>query len=444
MPKKIAPWCLAVIFLLAQVGCAPGTVEKRGEARLIPMEDFFRNPDQTGFQLSPDGEHLAFLQPWENRLNVHVRRIGSDEAKRITESRERDIRGFLWLNNDRIGWIQDTGGDENWHAYAVDIDGSDYLDATPFPGVQVRLVDRLEDDDQHILISMNKRDPRIFDVYRMDVDTGDLQMVAENPGNIQGWVTDNQGRIRVATTTDGVNTSILYRKTESSPFETVLTTSFKDSLSPMFFDFDDKLLYVSSNLDRDKSAVMKWDPETGESVELIFEHPEVDVGGLMRSKKRKVITGAPYLTDRVHYEFFDDKRRELQEDLEKRLPGYEVAVANMSKDETKVLVRTYSDRSLGAYYFLDRESGDFHKLVDVSPWLDENELAPMKPVEYTARDGLVIHGYLTLPLGVDAKNLPVVISGDKTVRYEAIVDVMDELYRLKVTRVALMVKPSGN
>jgi len=227
---------------------------------------------------------------------------------------------------------------------------------------------------------------------------------------VTGWLTDNQGRIRVATTTDGVNTGILYRKTESSPFETVQTMSFKDSLNPMFFDFDDKLLYVSSNLDRDKSAVMKWDPETGESMDLIFEHADVDVGGLMRSRKRKVITGAPYLTDRVHYEFFDDQRRELQESLEQKLPGYQVAVANMSKDETKVLVRTYSDRSLGAYYFYDRESGDFKKLVDVSPWLDENELAPMKAVEYTARDGLVIPGYLTVPLGVEAKNLPVVIN----------------------------------
>jgi dipeptidyl aminopeptidase/acylaminoacyl peptidase len=214
----------------------------------------------------------------------------------------------------------------------------------------------------------------------------------------------------MASTTDGVNSSLLYRATEKDPFKTVLTTSFKDSLSPMFFDFDNKYVYVASNLDRDKSAVFKWDPETGETLEMLFEHPEVDVTNLMRSKKRELITGASYLTDRVHYEFFDDERAQLQRTLEEKLPGYQIAVADMSKDETKVLVRTYSDRSLGAYYFLDRESGEFTKLVDVSPWLDESEMASMKPVQYTSRDGLTIRGYLTLPVGAEAKNLPVVVN----------------------------------
>jgi len=409
MSRRVSMWFLAGLLLVAAIGCTSGPAEQK-EARLIPMEDFFRNPEKAGYQLSPDGEHISFLAPWNNRLNVHVQKIGSDEATRITESTERDIRGYLWLNNNRIGWIQDTGGDENWHLYAVDIDGSNYLDGTPFEGVQVRPLDELEDDDEHILIGMNKRNPQIFDVYRMNVNSGDLQMVAENPGNISDWTTDNEGVVRMASTTDGVSTSLLYRATEKDPFKVVLTTSFKDSLSPLSFDFDNKYVYVSSNLERDKAAVFKWDPETGETLEMLYEHPEVDVSSLMRSKKRKVITGASYLTDRVHYEFFDEQREQLQRTLEEKLPGYQVAVADMSKDETKVLVRTYSDRSLGAYYFFDRESGEFTKLVDVSPWLDESEMASMKPVQYTSRDGLTIRGYLTLPAGAEAENLPVVVN----------------------------------
>ena len=409
MSRRFSMWFLAGLLLVAAIGCTSGPAEQK-EARLIPMEDFFRNPEKTGYQLSPDGEHISFLAPWNNRLNVHVQKIGSDEATRITESTERDIRGYLWLNNNRIGWIQDTGGDENWRLYAVDIDGSNYLDGTPFEGVQVRPLDELEDDDEHILIGMNKRNPQIFDVYRMNVNSGELQMVAENPGNVAGWITDNEGVVRMASTTDGVNTSLLYRATEKDPFKVVLTTSFKDSLEPMFFDFNNKYVYVSSNLERDKSAVFKWDPETGETLEMLYEHPEVDVSSLLRSKKRKLITGTSYLTDRVHYEFFDEQREQLQRTLEEKLPGYQVAVADMSKDETKVLVRTYSDRSLGAYYFFDRESGDFTKLVDVSPWLDESEMASMKPVQYTSRDGLTIRGYLTVPAGAEAENLPVVVN----------------------------------
>jgi len=409
MSRRVSMWFLTALLLVPAIGCAGGPAEQK-EVRLIPMEDFFRNPERAGYQLSPDGEHISFLAPWNNRLNVHVQKIGSDEATRITESTERDIRGYLWLNNNRIGWIQDTGGDENWHLYAVDIDGSNYLDGTPFEGVQVRPLDELEDDDEHILIGMNKRNPQIFDVYRMNVNSGDLKLVAENPGNISGWTTDNEGVVRMATTTDGVNTSLLYRATEKDPFKVVLTTSFKDSLEPMFFDFDNRYVYVSSNLDRDKAAVFKWDPETGETLEMLYEHPEVDVNSLLRSKKRKVITGTSYLTDRVHHEFFDEQREKLQRTLEEKLPGYQVTVADMSKDETKVLVRTYSDRSLGAYYFFDRESGEFTKLVDVSPWLDESEMASMKPVQYTSRDGLTIRGYLTLPAGAEAENLPVVVN----------------------------------
>ncbi len=122
------------------------------------------------------------------------------------------------------------------------------------------------------------------------------------------------------------------------------------------------------------------------------------------------MTGVAYLTDKMHYQFFDDQRRGLQERLEQLLPGVEVAVAGMSKDETKTLVVTYTDRSQGTYYFYDRATDKLTKLVDISPWIEEANMAPMKPVQYTSRDGLTIHGYLTLPIGVEPKNLPVVVN----------------------------------
>lgn len=378
--------------------------------RLIPLEDFFRNPDRTSFKLSPDGEHIAFLAPWQHRMNVHVQRVDSEEVRRITSATERDVAGYAWANNERIVYAQDKGGDENFHAFAVDLDGSNAMELTPFDGVRVHFVDDLEDDDEHMLIATNQRDRRLFDVYRIDVHTGAMELVAENPGNVSGWVTDNAGRLRAAVTSDGVNTSLLYRETEEEPFQTVITTSFKDTLAPLHFTFDDRKLYVSSNIGRDKQAIYVWDPRTAEHGELIFEHPEVDVAGLLRSKARKVITGVAFTTDRRRYVFFDDERRRLQETLEERLPGYEVVVVSRSRDERKVLVRTYSDRSLGAYYYHDLDSGDFRKLVDVSPWIDEAEMAPMRAIEYRSRDGLTIHGYLTLPPGAVDRRLPVVVN----------------------------------
>jgi dipeptidyl aminopeptidase/acylaminoacyl peptidase len=396
------------LIVLAALGAASFAWAK--EAPLIPMKDFFRNPEKVYFQLSPNGAYLAFLQPWQSRLNVHVQKIGEETATRVTEATARDVAGYAWKGNERIIYILDKGGDENFRLYAVNIDGTNPKDLTPFEKVRVEIVDILEDNPTEMLISMNKRNPQLFDVYRINVNTGEMIQIAENPGNIAGWTTDNAGLLRVATTSDGVNTSLLYRKTEADSFRTIVTTSFKEQIAPLYFTFDDTQLYVSSNIDRDKSAIFRYDVENGKFLDLIYEHPEVDVDRILRSKLRKVVTGVAYLTDKMHYQFFDDQRRGLQERLEQLLPGVEVAVAGMSKDETKTLVVTYTDRSQGTYYFYDRATDKLTKLVDISPWIEEANMAPMKPVQYTSRDGLTIHGYLTLPIGVEPKNLPVVVN----------------------------------
>jgi len=401
---------VTLVVLLSLNGLAKAEESTTYPVRLIPMRDFFKNPEKSGFQLSPDGVHLSWLQPWRNRMNIHVQRIGSAEVIRITDATERDIYSYYWLNNERIGFIQDKGGDENFRAYAVDVDGSDFKDLTPFENVRVRFIDDLEDDDDHILIGLNKRNPRIHDVYRLNVNTGKLKLIAENPGNVAGWSTDNDGQLRIAVTSDGVNSSVLYRSTEKDPWKLLVTTSFKDSFYPLYFTPDNRLMYVGSNLQRDKTAVYRYDPETAETLDLIFEHPEVDVYRLMQSPRTKKITGISYTTDKSHYHFFDEERKKLQDMVEAKLPGYEVSLADMSRDETRVLVRTYSDKSLGAYYYLDRPTGVFQKLVDVSPWIKEEEMADMQPISYTSRDGLTIHGYLTIPRGMDHKKLPVVVN----------------------------------
>jgi dipeptidyl aminopeptidase/acylaminoacyl peptidase len=397
---------LLVVASIFIFGCAP----QEELPRLIPMKDFFRNPESAGFGLSPDGRHLAFLKPWENRLNVHVQKIGEEEVTRITGATERDIADYFWANNNRIGYVQDTAGDENFRLYAVNIDGSDLKELTPFEKVRVGLIDRLKNDDEHTLISMNKRNPRLFDVYRVNINSGKMNMIAQNPGNIIGWHTDHDGNLRIAVTSDGVNKSVLYRDAEKDKFQTLITTNFKESMSPLFFTFDNKNLYVASNIGRDKTAIYEYDIKNKKQTKLLYEHPEVDVVGLLKSDKRKKITGVTYTIDKRHYHFFDDERKTLQEGLEERLPGYEVVIVSRSKDERKVLVRTYSDRSLGSYYYFNRDTNDFKKLVDISPWLNEDELSEMKPITYKSRDGLTIHGYLTVPKGMKAKNLPVVVN----------------------------------
>jgi dipeptidyl aminopeptidase/acylaminoacyl peptidase len=376
----------------------------------IPLRDFFRNPGTTGYELSPSGGLIGFLKPVDNRLNIFVQPKSGGEAKQITQVKDRDIRAFFWKGDNFLLYLKDNGGDENFHLYVSRSDGTGERDLTPFEGVRAEMIDDLEDHPTDLIVGLNKRNKEVFDAYRLNVENGDLKMIAENPGNISSWTTDHDGNIRVATTTDGVNTSLLYRQTEKDPWKTVITTNFKESFSPQFFTFDNKALYGVSNVGRDKAAVVEFDPDTGKETKVLFEQPEVDVSGLNFSRKRKVITSATYTTWKEERKFFDPESEALYKTLGEKLPGYDVYVVSANKEEDMFIVRTITDRSLGAFYLYERKSGDLTKLADRNPWLKEEQLSEMKPIEYTSRDGLKIHGYLTLPKGKAAKDLPIVVN----------------------------------
>lgn len=380
------------------------------QAPLIPMKDFFRNPEKAAFRISPDGKKLAFMQPWKNRLNIFVQEIGKPEEVQATFAEARDISGYFWKNNNRLVFLQDKGGNENFHLFAVDADGKNQVELTPGDEVRAEIIDDLFENENEMIVGLNKRNPQIFDAYRINITTGEMKMIGENPGNITGWITDNTGAIRGATTTDGINTAVLYRKSEADAFQVLKSTNFKETFSPLFFDFDDKTLFVASSIGRDKTAIIAYDPDANKELYVLYEHPEVDVSLLRRSRKRKVNTAIVYETDKTHYHFLDKEREALQKKFESRWPGYEVSLAGTNRNEDKMLIYVGSDRSYGQYWFYDQGKDEFIKLADMAPWLDENQLSEMKPVRYTSRDGMVINGYLTLPKGVPAKNLPVVIN----------------------------------
>jgi dipeptidyl aminopeptidase/acylaminoacyl peptidase len=377
--------------------------------RQIPLRDFFKNPEKTSYKISFDGKYLSHLAPYKNRLNIYVQHIGDDKAKRITSETNRDIISYFWGNNDRILYLQDYKGNENFHLYAVDKDGSNHTDLTPFEDITVMIIDELEDIDSEVLVAINKRNKEIFDAYRLNIETGEMTVEAENPGNISEWFTDHDGKIRAALTTDGVNSSLLYRENENGQFRTVLTTSFKETVSPLFFTFDNKFIYASSNLNRDKNAIVKFDLANGKETEIIFEHPEVDVYNLRYSRKRKILTVITYTTWKTQIKFLDEEIKKIYDRLTQVLGDYEIVIVDKNKNEDKFIIRTYSDRSLGSYYYYDKNTDELKKLADVSPWLNEDELSEMKPVSFKSRDGLTINGYLSLPRGTEPKNLPVVL-----------------------------------
>lgn len=384
------------------------------KAKQIPLENFFKNPDKSAYQISPNGEYYSYMAPYENRMNVFVQKRGEEESIRLTSETDRDIAGYFWPNDEQIVYLKDTGGDENYRLYVAGIDGSNNVCLTDFEGVRTQIIDDLPEQKDLLIIGLNKRNPQVFDPYRLNLKTGEMEMIAENPGNIQGWMLDHDGQLRVAMAiVDGVNQAFLYRPTEKDEWQTILTTNFKEGFSPQFFTFDNKNIIGTSNIGRDKSAVVEFDPETGKEVKMMYKNDDYDVSQVSYSRKRKVITTASYTSWKRERYFFDSKSEEMFKKLQAHLNGYEIAISSSNDDETIYIVRTYSDKSLGAYYIYDAEKDEIEKIVEVSPWIDENEMANQLAVSYTSRDGLKIHGYLTLPKGYtieNAKNLPVVIN----------------------------------
>ena len=402
---------ISLLAAAALIACASaGFAAERPP--LIPVEDFFRLPEKAAFRISPDGKHYAWLAPWEKRLNIHVasvEQIGTGEGTRLTSAKERDIGGYGWISNDRLIYAQDKGGDENFHLYVISREGGEAKDVTPFDGVRAGIVDLLEEDDDHILIDMNKRDKKVFDVYRLDVRTGELELVAENPGTIVGWGTDHDGKLRLAYEYVGTTTRVLYRTAENEPWKKIFETDFRDSVSPRLFTADNSKLWITSDIGRDKGALYEYDPASGEQ-KLLYENDEASVNGVIWSKLRKKLLGVTYYTDKPHRHYFDKEAEDFYNMLQAQFPGLRANVSSMSKDEKRMFVAVASDRVPARLYYYDMDKpGVFTQVADFYPWLKEEHLAEMKPIQYQARDGLTIHGYLTLPVGVEPRNLPAIV-----------------------------------
>ncbi len=386
----------------------------KNKIREIPIEEFFRNSEQTAFGISPDGNHIAFMSPYKSRMNIFVRGIYASESTQLTFEEERDIAGYMWANNSRILFMKDDGGDENFQLYGVNIDGTDIRPYTKMKGVRTHILDELEEVDDEILIETNQRNPEIFDPYRLNLKTGEMTMLAENPGNIQAWMTDHDGKLRIAfSIVDGVEQEMLYRETEDEDFRPVIRTSYKEDVAPFVFTADNKNVYAVTNLGRDKSALVLMNPATAEELEEIFTNDEYDISGLGGSNLRKKLTSVSCSghKDAIRH-FFDDDARKLNERLTEIFKGYKFGIISTNKAEDISIVAVGNDRTRGFYYLFDEKTDKITQIAELSPWIKEEELSEMHAVTYNTRDGLKIEAYLTLPNAYNletAKNLPTVV-----------------------------------
>jgi dipeptidyl aminopeptidase/acylaminoacyl peptidase len=379
------------------------------KTKLLSVEDFFKNPTQSGFRLSPDGNHISFLKSFNNRLNIHVLKIGLNDTAVVTKFNDRDIKQYFWANNSKIVFLRDNLGDENFKLYSVNIDGNELKQLSSEGDYSTRVINDLVESENELIISDNSRDSGLFDLYRVNISTGNKKMIAENPGNISDWLVDHSGQLRVAISTDGVNTGILYRSSENENFELKAATNFKQMLYPVAFTFDNKNVYAISNRDRDKAALVIYDLQNDREIEELFEHHEVDINSVLLSRKKEKVIGVTYTTWKMKYEFFDEHAEDVYRNIQNKLPAKEIILSSLNRNENRMIVRTASDKSMGTYYFYDADIDSLVKLSEIAPWLEESEMSPMKPISYKARDNLTINGYLTVPRNLKAKKLPVVV-----------------------------------
>ena len=398
------------ISLLLVLGAA--AVARAQPAPRIPLKDFFDNPKISSAAISPDGRQLAFLAPEGNRMNVWVGDVARslDSARAITHDTQRGIMHFVWTRDSRyVLFEQDRDGDENFHLFRADPLRPDAkaVDLTPMAGARAEVIELPRGRPGEAIVAINGRDKRYFDAYRLDLETGELQLLEENPGDVDTWHVDSHGEIRACTAQVGTKTEIRARDSASGPFRTLATYTDEESPSVHGFSADGTYLYFSSARDANAERLVKLDLKTGKET-LIDADPEYDLSEVLISDRTKQLLGVAYNKDRLIYKPFD---KQFARDLEilGKLHDGEILFRNSTDDEQKWIIAYNSPTDPGATYLYDRATGQAQFLYRPRPWLSHEDLADMQPISFSSRDGLTIHGYLTLPKGVAAKNLPTVL-----------------------------------
>jgi dipeptidyl aminopeptidase/acylaminoacyl peptidase len=371
---------------------------------IIPKEVLFGNPTFASPSLSPDGKYLAYLAPDDKDiLNVHVRTVDDAETARVvTFDKSRGIRSFLWAEDSiTVLYLQDYEGDENFHVFAVDATTVDAAkDLTPGEKVKASSVMPNKRYPDELLISTNARNEKNFDMYKCDYKTGELTMVAENPGDVVGWgVEDESNEVRFALVRNQEDSSNTLRVRDSADSEWRELITFPYGEEGSFVEFckdGGKSCYITSSIGRETKALLKVDLQTGETIEEICSNDKCDVGGVALDKDTKEVRLVSFNYARLERVFFDEDLKKDYRVLEEKGPeGAEVRVTSKTRDETTWVVAYTRSDGPTEYKLYDQVAKKLADLYVSRPELLNYKFALMEDVRITARDGLELVGYLT-------------------------------------------------
>ena len=382
---------------------------------LIPRNVLFGNPERISPHISPDGSRLAWIAPREGVLNVWVAPIGPsgvdwDDATVMTDDTDRGIRMFAWAKDGRhLLYLQDTGGDENWRLYDVDLETMAKRDLTPYEGIQARVIATRKSHRDEVLVGLNRDNPQLHDVYRLDLKTGELAKLIENPG-YAGWLADEDMVVRgaLAPLPDG-GFDLLVRDDAEGDWRTLLTIPADDAPASdaLAFSGDGKSLLAISSVGVNTGRLVRIDLASGED-RVLLEDPDADVAGAMLHPDTREPQIALVLKDRAEYHVLDPA---VQPDYEaiRALHTGDPSLIGRDEADTTWLVAFTDDAGPVRYYGYDRATGTGSFLFDSRPELSRYELAHMEPFSFTTRDGLTVHGYVTFPPGGGRSGLPAVL-----------------------------------
>jgi len=389
--------------------------------REIPVGDFFKTPEKSSFKISPNGKYISYFKRYKEKQNIFIQDLMEGKEQRVTSFTDFSVRDYFWTVDNQL--IFTRGITENnqkttpkatpvnqLKMYVLNLSTMQMRVLMTQSKVHVRTIqtkNRLHPD--LITISMNKRDSATFDIYRLNIRTGELKPYIINPGNIIDWYSDREGRIRLAKASDGVDESILYRANESMPFKTVITNNFKNSVQPIAFTGEKNYFYALSNVGRDKSALVVINAENGREEKVLFACDMADITDVSYSKYKHRIEAVAWQEAKQQTYFLNDYIKHIYHNLNQLLPGGKIRIIDRDSAEHKFIINTYTDRDPGSYYLYDPKQQKLTKIGDTNPAIKPEELCAMKPVSFKARDGLVINGYLTIPQGKGKTNLPVVV-----------------------------------
>jgi dipeptidyl aminopeptidase/acylaminoacyl peptidase len=389
---------------------------------VIDRELFFGDPEVSGAQISPTGQFISFRKQYRGVLNLWLKGVNEpfDAARPLTADTTRPVRGYFWSEDGRyLLYVQDKGGNENYHVYAVDPTVTPESatgvpparDLTPYGAVQAQIYAVPRATPNTIIVGLNDRDPQLHDVYRLNLTTGARELVLENHENVAGWQTDNAGKVRLGIRT-GSDGSWQILRVDDTTLTQIYECSNEETCGPVRFEKGNRRVYMLTNKgdDVDLTRLVLFDPESRQS-EPVESDPEgrVDFGGAVFSDVTDELLATVYVGDRVRiYPKTDAFAHDLQV-LRTKLPEGELGFGSRSTDEKLWIVYVSRDVDPGSAYLFNAETGDVQLLYRSRPKLPSADLASMKAIRYRARDGLEIPAYLTLPKGLAAKKLPVVV-----------------------------------